>query len=126
MRRQRCCAVCKVTGQLDMVGQVLVDNFVFNLLIYFPTFYTIKALVQGGKNDSVSDRVHGGLSKYWNNFTTDAMASCAVWIPADFFIFACPMYLRMPLDHGVSFGWTMFISFYRGAATEKSETKSEP
>jgi hypothetical protein len=113
------------TGQLDMVGQVIVDNFVFNVLIYFPAFYIIKTMCQGSPTTSFLSRAQAGLNKYWTNIISDNMAAMALWIPADVFIFTAPMYLRMPLDHGVSLAWTMFISFTRGAATEKSKLESK-
>jgi len=113
------------TGQLDMVGQVVVDCFIFNVFFYFPAFYAIKACCQGASRSSLASKVYDGLNKYWTNIINDNMASCAVWIPADVFIFAFPMYLRLPMDHAVSFAWTMFISFTRGAATEKSKSESK-
>jgi len=109
------------TGMIDMAGQVLVDNIIFEVLLYFPVFYVLKSVLQG--TGSMASNAQTGLNKYWNNIVTDNLISCAVWVPCDVVIFACPMYLRMPLEHGVSFGWTMFISAMRGAA-EKTEPKS--
>jgi hypothetical protein len=108
-------------GQWDMLGQVMVDNFIFEVMVYFPAFYVIKSLVQLG--GSIPERVKTGLGMYQANFFKDNMVSWALWIPADLFIFACPMYLRMPLEHSFSFGWTMFISFRRGAADSEKEDK---
>jgi len=113
-------------GQIDMAGQVAVDILFFQVLIYFPCFYVIKAFVQGSPGTSIISRGLTGLSKYRSNVISDNLASCAIWIPADLFIFACPMYLRMPLEHGVSFGWTMFMSFTRGANEKKGDDKGEP
>jgi hypothetical protein len=106
-------------GQLDMLGQIIVDNLIFNTLIYFPAFYMIKSFLQG--KGSIPSRIQEALHKYSKNIWQDNLRSCAVWIPADFFVFACPMYMRMPLEHGVSFGWTMFMSFSRGAGPEGKE-----
>lgn len=106
-------------GMIDMVGQICVDNFIFEVLIYFPVFYMIKSVMTG--KDSLTSRIQTGLSKYWTNIIPDNLASFAVWIPADVVIFACPMYLRMPMEHCVSFGWTMFISATRGASESKDK-----
>jgi len=107
------------TGQLDMLGQILVDNLFFNVFIYFPAFYIVKSIVQGfPTGESVFSSTIGGINKYRKNFVADNMASLAVWTISDIFIFAAPMYLRMPLEHGVSFAWTMFMSATRGAAVE--------
>jgi hypothetical protein len=108
-------------GQLDMAGQILVDNMIFNVFIYFPAFYLLKAIVQG-TDASFIERARQGLGKYWKNCVSDNMFSLAIWLPADLFIFAAPMYLRMPLEHSVSFGWTMFISATRGAVESKAES----
>jgi len=101
------------TGLIDMAGQVFVDIFIFQILIYFPVFYIIKGLIQG--KQSFWENAKQGLGKYHVNMVADNLASCAIWIPADVVIFACPMYLRMPMEHMVSFGWTMFISAMRGS-----------
>lgn len=110
------------SGQLSVAGQIFVDNFIFNIFVYFPIFYMVKAIMQG--TGSVKSRALDGLKKYWKNILGDNLASAAVWIPADIVIFAAPMYLRMPLEHSVSFGWTMFMSATRGA-TDKGDTKLE-
>jgi hypothetical protein len=99
-------------GQLSMVGQIFVDNFVFAFLFYFPAFYFIKSVVQGGCPWYAHFQV--GLSRYWQNIVSDNLYSCALWFPADIVIFAMPMYFRMPMEHSVSFAWTMFISARRG------------
>lgn len=113
-------------GQLDMLGQILVDNFFFNVFIYFPAFYIVKSIVQGfPSGDSVFSSAMAGINKYRKNMLADNMASLAVWILADVFIFAAPMYLRMPLEHSVSFAWTMFMSARRGAAENDSEAKEQ-
>jgi len=110
------------SGQLSMAGQIFVDNFIFNIFVYFPIFYMVKAIMQG--TGPVKSRAMDGLKKYWKNILGDNLASAAVWIPADVVIFAAPMYLRMPLEHSVSFGWTMFMSATRGAS-DKADTKLE-
>jgi len=115
-------------GLWDIAGQVFVDNLIFQAMIYFPVFYTVKMLLQGGLVNVFSEfpsRLMTGLSKYRENVWADNLASIAIWVPADVVIFACPMYLRMPLEHCVSFGWTMFISSTRGGG-EKVDTKPEP
>lgn len=110
-------------GLMDLIAQVCIDNFVFAMIVYFPVFYVIKEFMQGGDHVGFDDEGIGrtimkGLGKYWMNFRTDNITQCAVWIPADCIVFAAPMFMRMPLDHGVSFGWTMLISVMRGAAIE--------
>jgi len=109
------------TGQAELVGQIMVDFFVFTLFIYFPVFYMVKELLQG--SGSLRSRVQGGLDKYWRNIVQDGAANFALWIPAGFFIFSAPMFLRMPLEHAVSFIWTLYISCKRGSV---ENPKTEP
>jgi len=99
-------------GQVDLFKQVLLDNFIVDTLIYFPVFYVIKEMIYF--NCCGLSAVASGLSKYRKNFREDNLAGWAIWIPTDFLIYAAPMYLRMPLDHGVSFLWTMLLSYMRG------------
>lgn len=116
-------------GLWDMAGQVTVDNSFFQSLIYFPVFYLIKTALQGGLANVFSDmpsRLKSGIHSYRENFWADNLASISLWVPADVVIFACPMYLRMPLEHCVSFGWTMFISATRGASAEGGQKVEEP
>ena len=51
-----------------------------------------------------------------------------MWIPGDLLIYSAPMFLRMPLDHALSFIWTMGLSYMRGGtakeATEPTAQKS--
>lgn len=110
-------------GQIELIGQILVDNFVFAILIYFPVFYILKEMMQGSQ--SLHVRVQTGLGKYWQNIVTDNFAYVALWAPVDIFIFGAPMYWRMPLEHAVSFGWTMLMSAMRGANEKIPETDPE-
>lgn len=115
------------TGMLNMVGQIFVDNCIFECLIYFPFFYTMKEMMQGGSSVRVgAGAVSSGLRKYWKNIYTDNLAGWAVWIPADVVIFAVPMFLRMPTEHGISFGWTMFMSAMRGAPEKFGKASQKP
>ena len=56
-----------------------------------------------------------GLTHYVNNFSVDQVKMASVWGPADLVLFSGPMWLRLPLRHVVSFGWTAYVSFLRGA-----------
>jgi len=100
-------------GQRDLVKQVLLDNFVHYTFIYFPVFYTFKELIQG---DGLSiDTFKNAMKKYWGNVVPDNAAIWGLWIPADLLIYAVPVWMRLPLNHGVSFAWTMILSWMRGS-----------
>lgn len=105
-------------GQVDLLKQVLLDNFILESLIYFPIFYSIKEVLLLGGSKAMGTSITSGLAAYRDNFLQDNLASWAVWIPADLLIFAAPMWLRMPLDHSVSWLWTMFLSYMRGGTRD--------
>jgi hypothetical protein len=109
-------------GQLELLGQIFMDNCVITVLIYFPIFYIVKELVQG--ENSLPSRVHAGLCRYLKNILPDNITSVCLWVPLGFIVFAAPIWLRMPLEHCVSFVFTMIISTMRGAI-EKPTQKTE-
>jgi len=109
-------------GQEDLLKQVGYDNFLMNPFIYFPVFYVIKgccmrqaATSKGSKSEATTPEKLAALQQYLKNFWEDNLVSCCVWVPADLFVFAAPIYLRMPLNHLTSFVWTMLLSYRRGA-----------
>ena len=95
------------------VARVLFDVGVHLPFMYYPTFYCIKQMVQGeSMNPAVA--VPRGLGLYKENFVTDNKAMLSVWLPADIIVFSVPLYLRLPIRHIVSLGWTAYLSFLRG------------
>lgn len=103
-------------GMADLSKQVFLDNFVHNVFIYFPIFYMLKAIVLlGGKQESITKKAEKGLQMYWDNIVWDNLKYMAIWIPGDYLVYAVPMWLRMPVNHGISFAWTMLLSCTRGS-----------
>eukprot|EP00629_Pelagomonadales_sp_RCC1024_P013226 CAMPEP_0119260354 /NCGR_PEP_ID=MMETSP1329-20130426/778_1 /TAXON_ID=114041 /ORGANISM="Genus nov. species nov., Strain RCC1024" /LENGTH=193 /DNA_ID=CAMNT_0007259777 /DNA_START=132 /DNA_END=713 /DNA_ORIENTATION=+ len=95
---------------LAIIGkQVAFDIFVHMPFMYFPAFYMTKEVVQGTGVPT------NGLTHYVDNFSVDQVKMASVWGPADLVLFSGPMWLRLPLRHVVSFGWTAYVSFLRGA-----------
>ena len=101
-------------GLLDAAKMVLFDVLVHMPLIYFPIYYTVKELV-AGRTWSPVDWVRDGCTKYSINFCDDFIALVQLWGPADCIQFALPVHIRMPFRHFVSFFWTAYVSFSRGA-----------
>jgi len=105
-------------GQKDLVKQVFYDNFVHYTFVYFPVFYAFKELINsrdkpGGTNPL--EIVPNALAKYKNNFVSDNLWIWALWVPGDLCVYSCPMWMRLPLNHAVSFIWTMILSNLRGS-----------
>ena len=102
-------------GQIDLVKQTLLDNFVHYTFIYFPVLYTFKELIQANDDqESLTEVVGNALRKCKTNFVTDNLAMWSLWIPFDLIIYAVPIWMRLPLNHGVSLVWTMILSWMRG------------
>ena len=102
-----------VPGLISLAGQCAIDIGVLSLL-YLPTFYCFKEFVY---SDSWSPMgwFTGGTSKWMNNFSKDVPDVFKVWLPADLVCFSVPLFLRLPVRHVVSFVWTAYLSFVRGA-----------
>lgn len=101
-------------GQIDLVKQTIYDNFVHYTFIYFPVFYCFKEALQADTGDKSKSLPERALGKYWNNFVMDNLYIWALWIPGDLAVYACPIWMRLPLNHGVSFIWTIILSSLRG------------
>lgn len=101
-------------GIFDAGKMVLFDIFVHLPLLYFPTYYAVKEFV-GGDSWNPVDWVQDGVGKYRNNFVEDLSAMVKLWGPSDCVQFVLPLHVRMPFRHLVSFFWTAYVSFTRGA-----------
>ena len=100
-------------GMVTAGKQIAFDVLVHLPFMYFPTFYVVKEAVQGPEG---TNAVIDGLRHWVENFSVDQVKMISVWGPADFVIFSVPMWLRLPTRHVVSFGWTAYVSFLRGAS----------
>eukprot|EP00594_Rhizosolenia_setigera_P010565 CAMPEP_0178978212 /NCGR_PEP_ID=MMETSP0789-20121207/25008_1 /TAXON_ID=3005 /ORGANISM="Rhizosolenia setigera, Strain CCMP 1694" /LENGTH=271 /DNA_ID=CAMNT_0020667875 /DNA_START=39 /DNA_END=854 /DNA_ORIENTATION=- len=110
-------------GMLDAGKMVLFDILVHLPFIYFPTYYTIKESVFG-KSWNPVDWAVDGVTKWKGNFSEDWAATIKVWGPSDCVQFVLPLWMRMPFRHGVSFFWTAYVSFSRGAKVPDEETEA--
>lgn len=107
-------------GQLDLVKQTCLDNFVHYTFVYFPVFYVIKEginTVTAAPEAAAPAEplVSRALAKYWRNAVQDNLYMWGLWVPFDLIIYAVPIWMRLPLNHGVSLAWTMILSALRGS-----------
>ena len=108
-------------GIRALFGQVAFDNFVHYPLMYFPFFYVIKEGVKkdpGAKDASLGGVAAAGLERYRQNCVEDNLKIWTMWIPGDLVVYAVPIWMRLPLNHGISFLWTCYLSFLRGGSSE--------
>ena len=104
-----------VPGMLTVVKQILLDVGFFLPCIYFPCFYTVKEIVQG-KSYNPLDWFRDGVTKYYHNAPVDIKALWCFWGPGNVLVFTVPLWLRLPVRHVLSLGWTSYLSFLRGAS----------
>ena len=108
-----------VRGIRNVMIQNFVENGLNNPLLFFPTFYTIKELISGGK--SVYQAFSRGVGLYRKNFWSDITACWTVWVPAQTINFAfSPAWFRVPFVALVSAGWTGYVSMTRGSSSLKA------
>merc|ERR1719479_353720 len=103
-------------GQIDLIKQTFYDNFIHYTFVYYPVFYFFKELIQSDPNIDKNPVAcaERGIKKYWNNCVTDNLYIWALWVPGDLLVYACPIWMRLPLNHGISLVWTMILSAVRG------------
>eukprot|EP00750_Incisomonas_marina_P012018 INCI16490.1.p2 GENE.INCI16490.1~~INCI16490.1.p2 ORF type:complete len:329 (-),score=56.44 INCI16490.1:114-1100(-) len=113
-------------GMLNVVGQTAFDNFLHYTFIYFPVFYVFKESIQGtGYEKTIASVTGKSLGKYRENFLEDNTKIWGLWIPGDLVIYAVPMWLRLPLNHALSFIWTCYLSFLRGDRSDSTKSAEE-
>jgi len=98
-------------GQVGLLTQTCLDNFVYTPFVFFPIFYSCKALVQGDSKEQA-------VEKYCTNFEEDNIASCKVWLWTDPIMFSMPAWLRMPFFQAVNFGYIAMVSYMRGGSDQ--------
>lgn len=111
-------------GILDAAKMVAFDVFVHLPWMYFPSYYTCKELVSGETWNPV-DWVTDGCTKYSKNMKEDLTAMIKLWGPSDCVQFVLPVHIRMPFRHLVSFFWTAYVSFTRGAVEPDESAELE-
>ena len=93
----------------SVLCQVAIDQGLHWPFAAIPAFHIMKGL---GERRSVLSSLRSCREVWWE----DVKACWAVWVPAGLINFsAMPIALRVPFAAFVSFGYTAFVSFRRGA-----------
>eukprot|EP00884_Botryococcus_braunii_P014528 jgi/Botrbrau1/23076/Bobra.0243s0017.1 len=88
--------------------KTLLDQGVHHPLLYFPTFFSLKTVVEGKPLSSA-------VTKYKEEIWESCLALWKIWVPAQIINFAfVPRHLRIPFVALVSFGWTVVFSLMQG------------
>ena len=100
-------------GQMVVLKQVALDQFIHHPFVLFPAFYCVKEGIEQGIVSAATART--AIAKYRSNMFEDLRVCWTTWIPAFLFNFSvCPLWARVPFVAVVSFGFTSYFSFLRG------------
>ena len=103
-----------------VVIKVALSNIISDPVFFFPTFYTMKEILNTG--DASLSTVKTALGRYRENYWQDWLNSWGVWIPGYTCAYAfCPPHLRMACVAGISFGYVCLLSYTRGEYPDDSE-----
>lgn len=110
-------------GLIDLGKQIFIDCFIHAPIFFFPCYYVTKECIMGDANalngGSPSQIVTTALEKYKKNYWEDWIAMWKIWVPGDAFVFALPLWARLPANHSISFVYVCILSFMRGASEEE-------
>ncbi|GAB4824103.1 hypothetical protein N2152v2_011149 [Parachlorella kessleri] len=106
---QWCGAITQTFGHRATAPiKTAIDQFIHHPLLYFPTFFAMKAVVSGKPLSTAADKYRAEI---WDSLK----ALWSVWVPAQLVNFAfVPRHLRVPYVAAVSFGWTVILSVMQG------------
>ena len=100
-------------GQLVVVKQVALDQFVHHPFVLFPCFYVVKEFIEAGALKA--ETVQVALAKYRSNMWEDCKVCWSTWVPAFLVNFSvCPLWGRIPFVATVSMGFMVYFSYLRG------------
>ena len=100
-----------ILGLRDLAKQVAAGNFIHIPFLFLPSFYlTQEVTTHGG---AASPR--RALTACWSNWYSDCTNAWLIWIPGHAIFFSVPLWLRLPVNHSLSFLYTSVLSLTRGA-----------
>mmetsp|Transcript_29976 Transcript_29976/g.41845 ORF Transcript_29976/g.41845 Transcript_29976/m.41845 type:complete len:239 (+) Transcript_29976:57-773(+) len=106
-------------GLRAVVSKVIGVNFFLDPVFFFPSFYTMKELVNvnvtDGRKLEISQALSDGMKKYRQNCYQDWFNTWVMWVPGHIITFGVvPPHLRMPWVAALSFSYMCVLSFSRG------------
>ena len=121
---QWCGAITRMSGHLGSAPfKTFLDQFIHHPLLYFPTFYALKATVE---QRPLLEGKDSALERYRSEIFQSCKALWCVWVPAQIINFTfVPRHLRIPFVAATSFGWTIILSVMQGAF-DRTATSAAP
>jgi len=115
-------------GMMEVVQQIAIDTVLICPLLYIPLYYVLKKGVERSSPDTFiqldKETVSEAMGTYKKNFFEDNFGMLFFWLPADVVIYSVPLWLRLPLNHTVSFAWCCIMSFVRGGSDDGEAEKA--
>lgn len=115
-------------GLIDLAKQVGFDLLLHGPFLFFPVYYIMKEAIQGKQNmfnTPMAEVSVNALNKYKKNAVEDLLAFWKIWVPGDLLVMSLPLWLRLPVNHGISFVYVCVLSFMRGAEPKKATIEIE-
>ena len=106
-----------VKGLRDLARQVVAGNFIHIPFCFLPAFYLTQEVTTNGSDASTAR----ALTSYTANFWDDCASAWAIWVPGHAIFFSVPMWLRLPVNHAMSFAYVCVLSVMRGATPSTSQ-----
>ena len=103
---------------LDLAKQVAAGNFLHIPFLFLPCFYLTQEVTTHGM--AAASPSHA-LASYRRNLWSDSVSAWTIWIPGHCIFLAVPLYLRLPINHAMSFGYVCVLSLMRGRVGERSD-----
>lgn len=102
-------------GLSDLAKQVAVGNFLHIPFAFLPSFYLTQEVCTHGRNASPLSALQACHRNIW----ADCVAAWAIWIPGHAVFFSVPLWLRLPVNHAMSFAYVCILSFSRGDTSRR-------
>ena len=109
-------------GLRDLAKQVAAGNFLHIPFCFLPCFYLTQEITTSGTNPSAAH----AMARYRANLWDDCVSAWMIWIPGHAIFFSVPMYLRLPVNHAMSFAYVCVLSLMRGGSHASSSTSPPP
>ena len=105
-------------GLRDLAAQVAVGNFLHIPFAFLPSFYLTQEVTTHGLADASPANA---LTSWQTNLWSDCVSAWAIWVPGHAIFFSVPLWLRLPVNHAMSFAYVCVLSAMRGQGEKMKE-----
>lgn len=110
------CLMERLPALTSHVSKVIFVNGFCDPVLFFPCFYTTKALLHTtAEHPSPLTAARVGMAEYRQNYLQDWCNTWMVWIPGHCITTVLPSHMKIPWIAAVSFGYVCLLSATRGS-----------